>query len=78
MIFSFSKQMNKLADDVKRLTSVRILCNSFFFLFFKQTRHFPGKQQIELGAEVLHGQQSNNPLYQLAEEHQLIADGDSS
>ncbi len=30
------------------------------------------EHQIELGAEVLHGKQSNNPLYQLAEEHHLI------
>ena len=30
------------------------------------------EQQIELGAEVLHGKSATNPLYQLAEEHQLI------
>jgi len=30
------------------------------------------EHQIELGAEVLHGKQSNNPLYQLADEYHLI------
>ncbi len=30
------------------------------------------EHQIELGAEVLYGKQSNNPLYQLAEEYNLI------
>ncbi len=28
--------------------------------------------QIELGNESLHGEISNNPLYQLADEHHLI------
>ncbi len=35
------------------------------------------EHQFELGAEVLHGKQSNNPLYQLVEEHHLI-DNDHS
>ncbi len=35
------------------------------------------EHQIELGVEVLHGKQSNNPLYQLAEEHHLIDNDDS-
>ncbi len=33
--------------------------------------------QIELGTETLHGGISNNPLYQLAEEHNLIDIDDS-
>lgn len=35
------------------------------------------EHQIELGAESLHGEISNNPLYQLAEEHHLIDIDDS-
>jgi hypothetical protein len=35
------------------------------------------EHQIELGTESLHGEISNNPLYQLAEEHQLIDIDDS-
>ncbi|CAF5040453.1 unnamed protein product [Rotaria magnacalcarata] len=33
--------------------------------------------QLELGAESLHGEISNNPLYRLAEEHHLIDIDDS-
>jgi hypothetical protein len=35
------------------------------------------EHQVELGAELLHGELSNNPLYQLAEEHRLIDIDDS-
>jgi hypothetical protein len=34
------------------------------------------EHHIELGVEVLHGKSSNNPLYQLAEEHLLIDHSD--
>jgi monoamine oxidase len=52
---------NKCIKEEKKIRKLKILVD----------------HQIELGAESLHGEISNNPLYQLAEEHHLIDVDDS-
>ncbi len=59
--------MIKLAVGVKQFNYVSILINK------KTTQgHVLVDHQLELGNESLHGEISNNPLYQLADEHHLI------
>ncbi len=50
--------------------------NSNIYRFYKYIQILV-EHQIELGAEILQGSQSNNPLYQLADEHHLIDHSDS-
>lgn len=69
MILSYSKPVIKSVDDVKQYSFVRIL---YLKNFPKNKIDFSVEHQIELGDEVLDGQQSNNPLYQLAEEYHLL------
>lgn len=47
----------------KTFTSMKILTESSSILV---------DHALELGVDVLYGEPSNNPLYQLAQEHQLI------
>lgn len=44
----------------------------FHAIIFTESSVILVDHPLELGVDVLHGESSNNPLYQLAEEHQLI------
>ena len=67
-ISSSSKHRIKSVGVVKRFNYVRIA----FSRRENASLSFLVDHTFELGAECLHGETSNNPLYQLAEEHQLI------
>ena len=74
MILSFSKPVIESVDDVKQYNSVRILC----LVLEEENRLFAlVEHQVELGGEIFHGQPSNNPLYQLADEYHLLNENSS-
>jgi hypothetical protein len=64
--------MIRSVDGVKLSNTVSIFYDECIKRIFCLVEH-----QIELGAEELRGGESNNPLYELAEEHHLIDIGDS-
>jgi hypothetical protein len=65
--------MIRSVDGVKLSNTVSI----FYDEYIEKRIFCLVEHQIELGAEELRGGESNNPLYQLAEEHHLIDIGDS-
>ena len=71
--------MIALVDVVKLVNFVSIFTNEVKLKeeYKEKKIQILVQHPVELGAEYLHGDLSNNPLYQLAEEYNLIDINDS-